>query len=71
MIEGKQAFGEVLFEGGEGFGGGGHGGYRPRSHHDSLAVARRFRIINCAKRERVNRGRNRPFVTPLDTPNRK
>ncbi len=26
MIEGKQAFGEALFEGGEGFGGGGHGG---------------------------------------------
>ncbi len=25
-LEGEQAFGETLFEGGEGFGGGGHGG---------------------------------------------
>ena len=37
-FEGKQASGEVLFEGGEGFGGAGHGGgSRPRG-----AVGRRF-----------------------------
>jgi hypothetical protein len=67
----EQAFGAERFEDGEGIGGAGYGADIAHNRHDSLAVAWRFRINTRAKRERVNWGRSRPFVPPLDTRNEK